>query len=170
MEWRKVGRGMRVGIVCMSDKGYRGEREDTSTKVITECIEEFGYTVVEKVLIPDEMDMIVETLSRLSDQGGIDLLLTTGGTGFSPRDITPEATLKVVERLTPGIPEAIRSYSLQITNRAMLSRAVAGIRKETLIINMPGSPKAVKEVLDYILVPVHHGLEIMLKKDSDCAR
>lgn len=161
---------MRVGILCMSDKGSKGEREDVSSLKIVECVEEFGYKVVTKGIIPDDEELIERTLIEMVDRTDIDLLLTTGGTGFSPRDVTPEATMKVIERPTPGITEAMRAYSLKITNRAMLSRAVAGIRKSTLIINLPGSPKAVKEILDYILEPVDHGLEIMLKKTSDCAR
>ena len=161
---------MRVGIVCMSDKGSKGEREDISTKVMVECVEDFGYEVVKTSLIPDEIDIIEKTLLEFIERGDIDLLLTTGGTGFSPRDVTPEATLKVIERLTPGIAEAMRAFSLKITNRGMLSRGVAGIRKNTLIINFPGSPKAVKELLEYILDPVHHGLEILLKQTGDCAR
>jgi len=161
---------MRVGIICMSDKGSKGEREDISTKVMVECVEDFGYEVVKTSLIPDEIDIIEKTLLEFIERGDIDLLLTTGGTGFSPRDVTPEATLKVIERLTPGIAEAMRAFSLKITNRGMLSRGVAGIRKNTLIINFPGSPKAVKELLEYILDPVHHGLEILLKQTGDCAR
>ena len=161
---------MRVGIICMSDKGSKGEREDISTKVMVECVEDFGYEVVKTSLIPDEIDVIEKTLLEFIERGDIDLLLTTGGTGFSPRDVTPEATLKVIERLTPGIAEAMRAFSLKITNRGMLSRGVAGIRKNTLIINFPGSPKAVKELLEYILDPVHHGLEILLKQTGDCAR
>ena len=161
---------MRVGIICMSDRGSKGEREDLSTKVIIECVEEFGYQVVTTTLIPDEEDLIERKLLEVTERGDVDLILTTGGTGFSPRDVTPEATLKVIERLTPGIPEAMRAFSLKITNRGMLSRGVAGIRKNTLIINLPGSPKAVKEILEYILEPVHHGLEILLKKTGDCAR
>ena len=161
---------MRVGIICMSDKGAKGEREDLSTKIIIECVEDFGYQVVTTSLIPDEEDLIERKLLEITERGDVDLILTTGGTGFSPRDITPEATLKVIERLTPGIPEAMRAFSLKITNRGMLSRGVAGIRKNTLIINLPGSPKAVKEILGYILEPVHHGLEILLKKTGDCAR
>ncbi|MCK5780611.1 MAG: MogA/MoaB family molybdenum cofactor biosynthesis protein [Psychrilyobacter sp.] len=161
---------MRVGIICMSDKGSKGEREDISTGVIIKCVEAFGYEVKTSIIIPDEEKLIEENLLKFVASGEIDLLLTTGGTGFSPRDVTPEATLRVIERLTPGIPEAMRAFSLKITNRGMLSRGVAGIRENTLIINLPGSPKAVKELLDYILDPVHHGLEILLKQTSDCAR
>ena len=152
----------RVAIVCLSDKGYRGEREDKSSSVIEEMVVEKGYKVSKKVLIPDEYEMIVEELKTICDKGEADLVLTTGGTGFSKRDVTPEATLDVVEKVVPGIPEAMRYYSLQITPKAMLTRAAAGIRRETLIINLPGSPKAVKENLEFILGPVDHGLEILL--------
>jgi molybdenum cofactor synthesis domain-containing protein len=161
---------MRVGIICMSDKGSKGEREDQSTKVIIECVENFGYEVVIKHLIPDEEDIIEKKLLEVVERKDVDLILTTGGTGFSPRDVTPEATLRVIERLTPGIPEAMRAFSMKITNRGMLSRGVAGIRKNTLIINLPGSPKAVREILEYMLEPIDHGLEILLKKTKDCAR
>lgn len=161
---------MRVGIICMSDKGSKGEREDLSTKVVIDCVEKFGYEVIVTSIIPDEEGLIVEKLLEITERGDVDLILTTGGTGFSPRDVTPEATLKVIERLTPGIPEAMRAFSLKITNRGMLSRGVAGIRKNTLIINLPGSPKAVREILEYILEPVDHGLEILLKQAGDCAR
>lgn len=164
------GEVVRVGIICMSDKGSKGEREDKSTKVIIDCVEEVGYEVIITDLIPDEEDLIERKLLEIADRGDVDLILTTGGTGFSPRDVTPEATLRVIERLTPGIPEAMRAFSMKITNRGMLSRGVAGIRKNTLIINLPGSPKAVKEILEYILEPVHHGLEILLKQTGDCAR
>ena len=148
----------KVAIVCMSDKGSKGEREDISTQVI------------EKVLIPDEFQLIKETLINLCDNNLVDLILTTGGTGFSKRDVTPEATEEVIEKRVPGIPEAMRAYSLTITKRAMLSRATAGIRKNTLIINMPGSPKAVEESLNYIVSELKHGLEIMVGSASDCAR
>lgn len=160
----------RVAIVCLSDKGYRGEREDKSSAVIEKMVTEKGYVVSKRVLIPDEYHMIVENLKKICDEGEADLILTTGGTGFSKRDVTPEATLDVVERIVPGIPEAMRSYSMDITPKAMLTRAAAGIRKDTLIINLPGSPKAVKENLEFILGPVEHGLEILLGRTGDCAR
>ncbi len=159
----------KVAIVCLSDKGCRGERVDTSSIVIEELVLEKGYKVVKKVLIPDEYNMIVKTLKKICDRKEADLILTTGGTGFSKRDITPEATLEVVERVASGIPEAMRYYSLQITPKAMLTRAVAGIRKDTLIVNLPGSPKAVRENLEFILEPLEHGLDILLGRKSDCA-
>lgn len=160
----------RVAIVCMSDKGSRGEREDLSSQVIEKIAVENGYIVTKKVLIPDEFQVIKDTLSEICDKNHADLILTTGGTGFSKRDVTPEATEAIIEKRVPGIPEAIRAYSLTITKRAMLSRATAGIRKATLIINMPGSPKAVEESLTFIIPELKHGLEIMVGSAKDCAR
>lgn len=159
----------RAAIVCMSDKGYKGEREDISTQVIEEILVKNSYEIVKKVLIPDDYETIKETLSSICDNGEADLILTTGGTGFAKRDVTPEATLAIVEKNVPGIPEAIRAYSMTITNRAMLSRAAAGIRKDTLIINLPGSPKAVRESLEYIIPALGHGLEILAGSAADCA-
>lgn len=160
----------RTTIVCMSDKGARGEREDLSTKVIEKIVTEKGYKIVKKILIPDEYELIKETLKNICDNNEADLILTTGGTGFAKRDVTPEATLEIVDKIVPGIPEAIRAYSMSITKRAMLSRAAAGIRKSTLIINMPGSPKAVDESLSFIIDSLSHGLEILVGSASDCAR
>lgn len=160
----------RTTIVCMSDKGARGEREDLSTKVIEKIVTEKGYKIVKKILIPDEYELIKETLKNICDNNEADLILTTGGTGFAKRDITPEATLEIVDKIVPGIPEAIRAYSMSITKRAMLSRAAAGIRKSTLIINMPGNPKAVDESLSFIIDSLSHGLEILVGSASDCAR
>lgn len=160
----------RTAIVCMSDKGARGEREDISTNVIEKIVIENGYEVVKKILIPDEYELIKETLKNICDNNEADLILTTGGTGFAKRDVTPEATLEIADKIVPGIPEAIRAYSMTITKRAMLSRAAAGIRKSTLIINMPGSPKAVEESLSFIIDSLSHGLEILVGSASDCAR
>lgn len=160
----------RVAIVCMSDKGSRGEREDLSSQVIEKIAVKNGYIVTKKVLIPDEFQVIKDTLSEICDKNHADLILTTGGTGFSKRDVTPEATEAIIEKRVPGIPEAMRAYSLTITKRAMLSRATAGIRKDTLIINMPGSPKAVEESLTFIIPELKHGLEIMVGSAKDCAR
>lgn len=160
----------RTAIVCMSDKGAKGEREDLSTKVIEKIIIENGYKVTKKILIPDEFELIKETLKNICDNDEADLILTTGGTGFSKRDVTPEATLEIIDKAAPGIPEAIRAYSMTITKRAMLSRAAAGIRKNTLIINMPGSPKALEESLSFIIDSLTHGLEILVGSSSECAR
>lgn len=160
----------KVGIITSSDKGYEGTREDKSGELIESMVEDKGYKVQRKVIVPDEEDKIIEEIKYMSDELKLDLILTTGGTGFSPRDVTPEATMKVCDRMANGISEAIRAYSLSITPRAMLSRAVSGIRKETLIINLPGSPKAVEESLDYIMDSVTHGLEILTGNAYDCAR
>jgi molybdenum cofactor synthesis domain-containing protein len=160
----------KVGIITASDKGSRGDREDLSGVLIRYIMENRGYEVVSYRILPDEKDLLAKEMIRLSDEVMVDLVLTTGGTGFSMRDVTPEATVSVCDRMAPGISEAIRGLSLKITPRAMLSRAVSGIRKSTLIINLPGSPKAVKESLDFIVDSVHHGLEIMTGRDGECAR
>ena len=160
----------RAAIVCMSDKGYKGKREDISSNVIEEILLKNSYTITEKIIIPDEYSLIKDTLKNICDSNLADLIITTGGTGFSKRDVTPEATLEVCDKVVPGIPEAIRAYSMTITKRAMLSRAAAGIRKDTLIINLPGSPKAVRESLEYIISTLNHGLEILVGSATDCAR
>jgi len=159
-----------VGIITSSDKGYNGEREDKSGQVIEEIVSENGFKVVKKVILPDEKTLLEQEMINMCDNLNVNLLLTTGGTGFSKRDITPEATKSVIEREASGIVEAIRFYSLQITKRAMLSRATSGIRKNTLIINLPGSPKACKEALDFVLDDVKHGIEILLGEAKACAR
>ena len=161
---------MRVAILNLSDSGYTGQREDKSGPVIRQMVEAAGYTVVHTELLPDGIDPLRGVLSTLCDEDVCDLILTTGGTGFSPSDVTPEATMAVVERPAPGIAEAMRYHSLQITPRAMLSRAAAGIRKGTLIVNLPGSPKAVTECLEYILPSLAHGLEVLRGMTGNCAR
>lgn len=158
----------RVAVVTASDKGSRGERTDQSSVVIKEMLAGINFAVVDYKIIPDDLDTISQTLIDLTDRGGVDLVLTTGGTGFSPRDNTPEATLNVVERTVPGIPEAMRLESLKKTSRAMLSRAVAGIRHKTLIINMPGSPRAVRECLEVIIPVLPHALEILTGRGGEC--
>lgn len=160
----------RVAVIVSSDSGFRGEREDASGPEIRRIAEENGYEVVSLVILPDEQELLAAEMKRIADEGLAELVLTTGGTGFSPRDCTPEATLAVSERLVPGIPEAMRAYSMQFTRRAMLSRSAAGIRKQTLIINLPGSPKAVRECLEYILPELAHGLDILTGADGNCAR
>lgn len=159
-----------AAIITASDKGSRGERVDLSGPKIQEIIEPAGYKVVSYVVVPDEFDDLANEMKRLADEGIADIIFTTGGTGFSMRDVTPEATKSVCDREVPGIPEAMRAYSMTITKKAMLSRAAAGIRKQTLIVNMPGSPKAVEESLTYILDPLRHGLEILKGEASECAR
>lgn len=159
-----------VAIITVSDKGSRGEREDISGRVIKEIVEDFGYRLEAKEIIPDEEELIYERLLYMADEMGVDLVVTTGGTGFSPRDLTPEATIRACDRMANGISEAIRAYSMEITPRAMLSRAVSGIRGRTLIVNLPGSPKAVRESLYYIIESLDHGLEILTGRAHDCAR
>ena len=160
----------RAAIITVSDSGYRGEREDLSGPVIKEILEKEGYAVISMDILPDDQVMIAGKLQEIADSERAELILTTGGTGFSERDVTPEATLKVATRLVPGISEAIRYESMKYTNRAMLSRGVSVIRNNTLIINLPGSVKAVKESLDIIIDPLHHGLEILKGDAHDCAR
>lgn len=159
-----------LGILISSDKGSKGDRADESGRVIQEMMEQQGYILKKYTILPDEKELLAAEMIHMADELKVDLLLTSGGTGFSKRDITPEATLTVVERLTPGISEAIRYNSLKITPRAMLSRAISGIRKDTLIINLPGSPKAVRESLEYIIPHIAHGLEILKGSASECAR
>ena len=159
-----------AAVITISDKGARGERIDTSGPAICEMVREQGYEVVYTQMIPDEKLQIQETLVKCADELKISLILTTGGTGFSPRDITPEATLEIVERQTPGIPEAMRAESMRITPKGCLSRSAAGIRKRTLIINLPGSKKACVENIMAVIDPVLHGLDMLYSSGSaDCA-
>ena len=159
-----------AAVITVSDKGSVGERVDTSGPALVEMLKEAGYQVIYTKIIPDEFDQIAQELRHCSDELKVCLALTTGRTGFSPRDITPEATLSVIERETRGIPEAMRYASMQITSRAMLSRAQAGIRKGTLILNLPGSPKAAKENLEAVLPAISHGLEMLSGRPADCAK
>ena len=159
-----------VAILTISDRGHAGEREDASGKAIAAIVGRHGYAVTHYGILPDEEGLISAELRRLCDGRMVDVILTTGGTGFATRDVTPEATLAVVERLCPGIPEAMRMLSFKITKRAMFSRAVAGIRGKTLIVNLPGSPKAVQECLDLVLPEFGHGLDILKGSASECAR
>ena len=161
---------MRVAIITSSDSGAQGMREDKSGPLIREIVEKLGATVVSYNLLPDERELLAKAMADIADNNEADLILTTGGTGFSQRDCMPEATLDIVERQTPGIPEAMRAYSMQFTGRAMLSRAMAGIRKETLIVNLPGSPKAIGETLEYIYPHLEHGIEILTGTATNCAR
>lgn len=162
--------GRRTAIITSSDAGYRGEREDLSGPEIRRIMEENGYEVVSAIVLPDEKEMLSAEMARIADSGLADLILTTGGTGFSPRDCMPEATIAIAQRSVPGIPEAMRAYSMQFTKRAMLSRSAAGIREKTLIINLPGSPKAVRECLEYIVSELGHGLDILTGEAANCAR
>ena len=152
---------LRIGILTLSDRSYRGERADLSGPALVERIKSQGWEVAETLILPDDLDIIRDTLTMWADSGDLDIILTTGGTGFSPRDITPEATRFVVDKLVPGLTEAMRLESLKITPHAMLSRSVAGIRGRTLIINLPGSPKAARENLEVVLPVLGHAVQLL---------
>lgn len=157
-----------AAVITLSDKGYKGEREDKSGPLACEMLKNQGYSITESIILPDDREMLEERLIDFSDNKNVNLIITTGGTGFSTRDITPEATLNVCTRRAPGISEAIRFYSMTITKRAMLSRGESGIRGKTLIVNLPGSPKAVRESLEYILPELEHGIRILCEKEKEC--
>ena len=157
-----------VAVLTLSDKGSRGERQDLSGPTIGEMLRAIGAEIKHSEILPDEKEMIKEKLIELSPK--VDLILTTGGTGLSPRDVTPDATREVIDREIPGIAEIMRSEGMKKTRRSMLSRAVAGVREQTLIINLPGSPKAVKENLEVILDILYHAIEKIKGDTSDCAR
>ncbi len=161
---------IKIGILTISDKGSRGEREDLSEKVIEEVIRKINGEVKYYQIIPDEKDIIQAELIKAVDKLHLDLILTTGGTGLGKRDVTPEATLAIIEKEVLGISEIIRSESFKKTNRAILSRGVAGIRKESLIINLPGSPKGVRESLEIVLEALPHGIEILKGQATECGR
>lgn len=156
-------------VITVSDRSYRGERADGGGPLVRQLLTDAGYDVDEIVIVPDEQDQIQDALIAAAE-ADVALIVTTGGTGFAPRDVTPEATIAVCQRLTPGIPEAMRSASMAITPRAMLSRAAAGIRDRSLIINLPGSPKGAKENLEAVLPSLRHGLEMLRGGVADCAK
>lgn len=160
--------GYTAAVVTVSDRGYAGERGDASGPMLAELLSANGYDVVEKRLVPDERAMIADAIRELA-AADVALVLTTGGTGFSPRDVTPEATADACERMAPGIPEAMRAASLKITPRACLSREAAGILGRTLVVNLPGSPKAARENVEAVLGSLDHGLKILRGGQADCA-
>ena len=155
-------------VITVSDRSFRGEREDLSGPELCRLLAEAGYALSPSVIVPDEIAQIEAALRTAVGEDAA-LIVTTGGTGFAPRDVTPEATLRVCERLAPGIPEAMRAASLQITPRAMLSRSVAGICRRSLIVNLPGSPKAARENLEAVLPALAHGLSMLRGGQADCA-
>ena len=155
-------------VITVSDRSYRGERPDGGGPLVRQILEEAGYTVDSMVIVPDEQGEIEKALIAAAE-ADVALVVTTGGTGFAPRDVTPEATVAVCQRLTSGIPEAMRAASMAITPRGMLSRAAAGIRDGSLIINLPGSPKGARENLEAVLPALDHGLTMLRGKPMDCA-
>lgn len=159
-----------AAVITVSDSRACGEREDTGGPLVRELLSQAGFRIVTACIVPDEQPLIEQALRRCADEDGVSLILTTGGTGFSPRDVTPEATLAVCGRLVPGICEAMRAQSMRITPRAMLSRMQAGIRGRTLIINLPGSPKAIRENLSVVLPVLPHGLDILIEGAGECAQ
>ena len=170
VELPTVDAPLRAAVITLSDKGSIGERVDTSGPRAAELLAQAGYEVVEQVLLPDVQAKIERELKRLADSRQVDLILTTGGTGMAPRDVTPEATLAVATRNVPGIAEAIRAGSLAITKRAMLSRGVSVLRNNTLIVNLPGSKKAVEEALELVLPTLEHGIRLAKGTDGECGR
>ena len=162
--------GYKAGVITVSDRGYRGEREDISGPALVAYLIEQGYEVPFTAIVPDEKEMIEEILTDCADERKLDLIVTCGGTGFSQRDVTPEATKAVIERETPGIPECMRAESMKVTNRGCLSRQVAGIRGQSLIVNLPGSKKAAIENISAVIEPIAHGLDVLKSSVTDCGR
>jgi len=158
-----------AAVITISDKCFAGEREDLGGPVVCELLETVGYSILSTSIVPDEQDIIEHELIKYADEFDAALIVTTGGTGFTRRDVTPEATIAVCTKMTPGIPEAMRAESLKITNRAILARQQAGIRGESLIINLPGSPKAARENLAAVLPSLEHGLDMLRGEKRDCA-
>lgn len=161
---------MTAAVITLSDKGFKGERKDESGPILADLLKNEGYTVIYQKILPDEKAEIEKELIYICDELQANLVLTTGGTGFSARDNTPEATLAVMHKNANGIAEAIRAYSMTITKRAMLSRGASVIRGQSLIVNMPGSPKAATECANYILPQLSHGLKVLIGEDGECAR
>lgn len=161
---------IKVGVITVSDKGSKGEREDLTVLAIKEVLDNSEYKIEYYNIVPDEISIISDELLELSDNLKLDLIITNGGTGFSKRDVTPEATRKVIQKEVPGIPEAMRSQTLNITPKAMLSRGICGIRGLSLILNLPGSPKGARENLEVIMPALKHGIEILKGEAKECAR
>jgi len=162
---------MNIGILTVSDKGYKGQREDESGKILRLLIEkEFSPDNIYCNIVPDEQDFIFNELIEMSDNKDCKLIVTSGGTGLTDRDCTPEATMAVIDKEVPGIAEAMRFITFKFTSRSVLSRAIAGIRGKTLIINLPGSPKAVKECMAAVLDPIAHAIELIHKGSLECGR
>ena len=159
----------RAAVICASDRCFQGVRKDESIPIIAEMLSGQGYEITASAVLPDEYEALRAAMMSIADENSADLIITTGGTGLAPRDVTPEATAAVIDRTVPGIPEAMRAASMKITPHGMLSRGIAGIRKRTLIINLPGSPKAVKENLSCILPALDHALLMLTGGTQDCA-
>jgi molybdenum cofactor synthesis domain-containing protein len=158
---RGIGVMLNLGILTISDKGWQGQRDDKSGKVIMNSLSSLDYNLVKYEVVPDEVDTIAGRIAEWADEGNMDIILTNGGTGLGPRDVTPEATLSVVDKVVPGFTEVMRNKTVDITPFAMLSRAVAGVRGKCLVINLPGSPKAVRECLEIVLPAIPHAVEIL---------
>lgn len=161
---------LRAAVITISDKGSKGDRIDLTGPQTKEILVNNGYDVCYYNIIPDEKVVIKEELIKLCDNQSVELIITNGGTGFSERDVTPEATMEVIEKYVPGIGEAMRMKSMEITPKAMLSRSISGIRQKTLIVNLPGSPKGASENLEFVIPALQHGIEILIGKASECAR
>jgi molybdopterin adenylyltransferase len=165
-----MNKTLKVAVITVSDKGYRGEREDRSGKYIVDYFKEKGWEVTDHSIVPDEIDIIKDKLIDICDSEKANLIITTGGTGFSLRDVTPEAAEEVIEKKVPGFSEMMRIEGYKKTPRAILSRGVSGIRKNTLIINVPGSIKGVKDSLELIYRSLPHGIDILAGRDAECGQ
>ena len=161
---------MKAAIIVASTSGYQGQREDKSGPAVMRLLKQFGFEVKFLKVLPDDRLILSEVMKKIADHQLADLIVTSGGTGFAKDDCTPDATLDILEKEIPGIPEAMRAYSMRFTKRAMLSRAAAGIRKDTMIVNLPGSPKGAVECLEFVLPELVHGVEILTGEAKECAR
>ncbi len=161
---------MRAAIIIASTSGYKGLREDKSGPALQRMLKQVGFETKFMKVLPDDKMILSQVMKKLADNDLVDLILTSGGTGFAKDDCTPEATLEILDREIRGIPEAMRAYTMRFTKRTMLTRSVAGIRKNTIIVNLPGSPKGASECLEYVLPELVHGVEVLTGKASECAR